>query len=338
MSKLRKKRILVTGNQGYIGPVLTHMLKDQGNEVVGLDSLYFGQECELTKQKTLPDSQIVKDVRDVEPDDFKDVDAVVHLAGLSNDPLGEFNPDITMDINFRGTMRVADCARAAGVSRFVYASSQSMYGVANTDQELDEDNSIKNPVTAYAKAKWMAECELRTIDDPHFTTTFFRPSTVFGKSPKLRCDIVFNNLVGCAYTTNRIEIKSDGTPWRPVVHVTDTCRAFMAGLYAPHEIVHNRAFNIGIENGNYTVRDLAEAAGRAIPGSNVIFTNEHGPDSRTYRVAFKRILTELAPWYAPKWDLDMGAAELVDFFNEVNFTETQFRGETCTRLLMLKKI
>ena len=336
MKALKGMRVLVTGNQGYIGPVLTGMLKATGCHVVGLDTVYFGPECELHPQAVLPDKQILRDVRDVEPSDFKGMDAVVHLAGLSNDPLGELHPEITMEINYGGTMRVAECARDAGVSRFVYASSQSMYGVANTSIELDEDNSEKNPVTAYAKAKWKAECELANIKDLGFTTTFFRPSTVFGASPKLRCDIVYNSLVGCAFTTGRIEIKSDGTPWRPVVHIADTCRAFMAGLAAPKDLVADRAFNIGIENGNYTVRQLAEAAGRHVAGAEVVFTNEHGPDSRTYRVGFSRILTELAPWFAPEWDLDKGGAELVTFFRRVNMTEDQFRNETCNRLPRLK--
>lgn len=335
--ELKGKQVLVTGNQGYIGPVLTEMLKASGCRVTGLDVLYFGKECELTGQ-TSPDRQIIKDIRDIEPSDFEGVDTVIHLAGLSNDPLGEFNPDITMDINYGGTMRTAECAREAGVGRMVYASSQSMYGISNTSDELDEDESEKNPITAYAKAKWKAECELKNIADPEFTTTFFRPSTVFGKSPKLRSDIVFNNLVGCAFTTGNIEIKSDGTPWRPVVHVTDTCRAFMAGASAPAELVADRAFNIGIENGNYTVRELAEAAGKAVAGSDVVFTNEHGLDSRSYRVGFSRILTELRHWYQPEWNLDFGAKELVEFFTQVGFTEEQFRNETCVRLSMLKKL
>jgi len=178
---------------------------------------------------------------------------------------------------------------ACGVHRLIYTSSQSMYGISNVDAELDEDNSEKNPITAYARTKWEAECRLKERQTQEFTVVCLRPSTVFGASPRLRCDIVFNNLVACAYTTGRIEIKSDGTPWRPVVHVRDLCSAFIAGLKAPRDLVAGRSYNVGIPNGNYTVRDLAEAAQRAVPGSELTFTREHGQDVRTYRVNFNRI-------------------------------------------------
>jgi len=226
-------------------------------------------------------------------------------------------------------------AKEAGVKRFVYASSQSMYGISNTDAELDEDDSEKNPATAYAIAKWDAEQELHTMTSQDFVVTSFRPSTVFGASPRLRCDIVFNNLVSCAYTTGKIEIMSDGTPWRPIVHIKDVCSAFISGIEAPASIVSGRAFNVGIQDGNYTVRDIAEAAQRAVPGSELVFTGEH-TDPRTYRVSFKRILSELKDYYKPDWNLARGGKELTTLFDKIQFKEEQFRGRNTVRLKQLQ--
>ncbi|MDB9934036.1 NAD(P)-dependent oxidoreductase [Candidatus Thioglobus sp.] len=328
--------ILVTGNLGYIGTVLVPLLQAQGHQVIGLDGGYF-DECQLSPVSH-DFKQITKDIRDVVKSDLDNIEAVIHLAGLSNDPLGELSPGITEEINLGGTMKLAELAKEVGVKRFIYSSSQSMYGVADTDDELDEDLSNKNPVTAYAKTKWDAELQLNQLQSDSFLVCSFRPSTVFGVSPRLRCDIVFNNLVACAYTTNKIEIKSDGTPWRPVVHIQDVCAAFLSGLSAPKELLAARAFNVGIPDGNYTVRQLAEAAQRAVPGSTLIFTGEHGNDSRTYRVSFKRILTELKDYYSPSWNLDRGATELVNYFKKINFTEKDFRGWKTTRLMQLNRL
>jgi len=325
-------RILVTGDRGYIGAVLVPMLSEKGYEVVGFDSGYFSDN--LLEKFDEDYQKIIKDIRDITVEDLDGVDGIIHLAGLSNDPLGEFSPKLTEDINYNGTMNLAKKARGVGVSRFVYASSQSMYGISNTTTELDEDDSEKNPVTAYAIAKWNAEQQLHDMSTDDFVVTSLRPSTVFGASPRLRCDIVFNNLVACAYTTGKIEIMSDGSPWRPVVHIKDVCSAFIAGLEAPAASVSGRAFNVGIPDGNFTVRDIAEAAQRSVPGSELIFTGEH-TDPRTYRVSFKRILTELKDYYKPEWDLDMGGKELVEFFNRIGFTEEQFRGRETIRLQQL---
>ncbi len=334
MSVLNK--ILVTGDIGYIGSVLTTMLHEKSYNVCGFDTGYY-EDCQLYPVN--PDyPRINRDIRDVCTEDLKGVDAIIHLAGLSNDPLGELIPGLTEEINFAATLKLAKAARAAGVKRFVYASSQSMYGVSNTDSELDEDNSEKNPVTAYAVTKWDAELGLKKLMSDNFTVVCFRPSTVFGASPRLRCDIVFNNLVACAYTTGRIEIKSDGTPWRPVVHIRDVCHAFIAGLEAPLTLVGGRSYNVGIPNGNFTVRDLAEAAQRSVPGSSLAFTGEHGSDSRTYRVSFKRILTELCDYYKPSWNLDRGGKELVDLFKKIGFTQDQFRGKQTIRLAKLRDL
>ena len=331
-----KGKVLVTGDKGYVGSVLTGVLAERGYPVVGLDTGYY-EDC-LVDEAPPPDVSINRDIRDVSGADLVGVDAVVHLAALSNDPLGEFSPRLTEQINLKASIRLATLALEAGVRRFVYASSQSMYGVANTGGELDEDDSEKNAITAYARTKWEAELALKQLATPDFTVVCFRPSTVFGASPRLRCDVVFNNLVACAYTTGRIEIKSDGTPWRPVLHVRDACSAFVAGLEAPAAVVAGRSYNVGIENGNYTVRDLAEAAGRTVPGSGITYTGEHGPDARTYRVGFARILSELKDWYRPEWDLDRGGAELVDLFRRIGFTEEQFRGRTTNRLSQLNHL
>lgn len=323
---------MVTGERGYIGAVLVPILKEKGYEVVGYDSGFFAEN--LLEQFDDDYLKITKDIRDITREDLEGISAIIHLAGLSNDPLGEFSPGLTEDINYNGTVRLAEMAKDVGVSRFVYASSQSMYGISNTSIELDEDDSKKNPVTAYAIAKWNAEQQLHSISTDDFVVTSLRPSTVFGSSPRLRCDIVFNNLVACAYTTGKIEIMSDGSPWRPVVHIKDVCSAFVAGLEAPSKFVSGKAFNVGIPNGNFTVRDIAEAAQRAVPGSELIFTGKH-IDSRTYRVSFKRILTELKDYYNPKWDLDMGGRELVELFDRINLTEAQFRGRETIRLQQL---
>ncbi|MFH1088337.1 MAG: NAD(P)-dependent oxidoreductase [Patescibacteria group bacterium] len=322
--------VLVTGNKGYIGTILVQELLERNYKVTGFDTDYYNG-CEFYKVNT-PIKQINKDVREATADDFVGIDAVLHLAALSNDPLGELNPRLTEDINLAGTLKIAKTAKEAGVKRFIYVSSQSMYGVSNTDQELDEDNSEKNPITAYARTKWEAEIALKKMSSADFAVICFRPSTVFGASPMLRCDVVFNNLVGCAYTTGKIEIKSDGTPWRPVVHVKDVSNAFIAGLEAPLDLVEGESFNVGIPDGNYTVKELAEAAQRSVPGSKLVFTGEHGSDSRTYKVSFKKILTVLADYYKPEWDLDNGGKELVELLKQVNFTEEMFRGRCVNRL------
>ncbi len=331
-----KGKVLVTGSQGYIGSVLTDVLQQRGYAVVGLDTGYY-EDCLIDES---PSSYpcIARDIRDVTAADLEGIDAIVHLAALSNDPLGELAPALTDHINLQGTLRLATLARQVGVRRIVYASSQSMYGISNTSSELDEDDSEKHPITAYARTKWEAELALKQLATPDFAVVCFRPSTVFGASPRLRCDIVFNSMVACAYTTGRVEIKSDGTPWRPVLHVRDACEAFIAGLEAPASLVAGRSYNVGIANGNYSVRDLAEAAGRAVAGSVITYTGEHGKDARTYRVSFARILSELEDWYRPTWDLDRGGAELVALFYRIGFTEAQFRGRMTNRLSQLKHL
>ena len=324
---------LVTGNLGYIGTVLTEILVSRGYEVIGLDIGYF-KDCELVKtNKNI--KQILKDIRDIEITDLDGVDSLIHLSALSNDPLGEFDPKLTYEINYSSTIKLAKLAEKKGIKRFIYVSSQSMYGISRTNEELDEYSSNKNPLTEYAKTKWKAELELNKLNSKNFNVVSFRPSTVFGASPRLRCDIVFNNLVASAYTMGKIDIKSDGTPWRPVVHIRDVCSALISGLEAPLNLISGRAFNVGLKNGNYTVRQMAEVVKKVLPKVNLFFSNEHS-DSRTYKVSFKRIFNELKDYYKPIWTLEKGALELLKFFKMINFTKEDFLGIKTNRLKSLK--
>ena len=327
-------RILVTGNNGYIGTVLTQELLYKHYEVIGYDIDYF-YDCNLQKLKTNEIRHIRKDIRNIVPNDLDGIDAVIHLAGLANDPMGDFNPSLTEEINYESTLKLAKISKKKKIKRFIYASSQSMYGISNNQSELEEDNSKKNPVTAYAKTKWEAEKKIKELNDDEFTVVMFRPSTVFGVSSRLRCDIVYNNLVACAFTTGKIEILSDGSPWRPVIHIKDLCNAFISGLEAPKELVGGQSFNVGIKNGNYTVKELAEAAQRVVPGSKLVFLNEH-TDPRTYRVSFDKILITLKDYFKPQWNLDKGGNELVKFFKDINFSENDFRNIKVNRLKKLE--
>lgn len=329
-------KILVTGNNGYIGTVLTEELLKKNYDVVGLDTDYF-YDCNLTNKEQNKIKHIKKDVRSINSKDLDGIDAVIHLAGLANDPLGDFDPKLTEEINYQSTVKLAELSKLKKIKRFIYASSQSMYGVSDTHEELEEENSKKNPVTAYAKTKWEAEKKIKTLNDEDFTVVMFRPSTVFGVSSRLRCDIVYNSLVACAFTTGRIEILSDGSPWRPVIHIKDLCSAFISGIEAPRNLVSGQSFNVGIKNGNYTVKELAEAAQRVVPGSELVFLNQHS-DPRTYKVSFKKILGVLNNHFKPEWSLDRGGYELVQYFKDINFTENDFRNEKVNRLKKLEKL
>lgn len=329
-------RILLTGNNGYIGSVLAGELLKKNYEVVGYDVDYFN-DCNLDIIDTKYIKHISKDIRNVSYDDLDEIDIVIHLAGLANDPLGDFDPKLTEEINYQSTIKLAEICKKQKVKRFIYASSQSMYGISKLDKELEEENSEKNPVTAYAKTKWEAEKKIKTLNDDNFTVVMFRPSTVFGASPRLRCDIVFNSLIACAFTTGRIEILSDGSPWRPIIHIKDLCNAFISGIEAPSKLVGGEAFNVGIKNGNYTVKELAEAAQRVVPGSELVFLNQH-TDPRTYKVSFNKILTVLKDYFKPEWSLDKGGHELVEYFKKIDFKESDFRNEKVNRLMKLEKL
>ena len=327
-------KILVTGNLGYIGSVLTSVLENK-YDIIGLDSGFF-KNCLLEEVIPLK-KQIYKDIRDVTKSDLNGINSIIHLAALSNDPLGEFNPGLTNEINHLAAINLIKLAKSSGVKRFVYVSSQSMYGISNIKKELDEDNSEKNPVTEYAKTKWEAETFMKKLSDENFCVVCLRPSTVFGVSPRLRCDIVFNNLVACGFTTKKIEIKSDGSPWRPVVHVRDVAEAIIVSLIAPADIVSAQSYNVGVKNGNYTIKNLADAAQLAMPDCKITYTKEHLDDPRSYRVSFDKIFSHLGKYYKPSWNLESGAKELLTFFKKINFTEKDFRGPKTNRIISIKE-
>jgi len=327
--------ILVTGNLGYIGSVLTEELKSIGYNVVGFDIGYF-KDCLIAKE-TNPHKQIIKDLRDIDKYDLDVIDGIIHLAGLSNDPLGELKKNITNNVNYHATMKFANLAKQLGIKRFVYASTQSLYGISNSHEELDEDLSKKNPITEYAKSKWLAEIELNKLNSNDFNVCSFRPSTVFGKSPRLRCDIVYNNFVASAFTSKKILIKSDGSPFRPVIHIKDVCMALIAGLKAPSELIAGKSFNVGIMNGNYSIKKLATTVQNIIPDCDIQFTNEEN-DPRTYKVSFNKILNELKDFYKPTMSLVEGAHELIDFFKEINFTKDQFLGSQTNRIKKIEEL
>lgn len=331
---MQKKTILVTGNLGYIGSTLVPALTDAGYNVVGYDVGYY-EDCYLVPMRQRLVRQIKKDLRDVTVEDLKGIDCVCHLAGLSNDPLGELDPSLTEEINFRSTVRLAECAKAAGVGRFLYTSSQSVYGISDTSREIDEDGK-KNPLTAYAVTKWKSECALRDLCTDDFVVAYLRPATAYGASPNHRVDIVFNQFVAYAYVNRLIEIKSDGTPWRPLTHIRDISAAFKACIEAPAGLITNQAFNVGTPNNNFTVKQLAEAAQKCVPGTSLTFTGEH-TDSRSYRVSSRKILTVLKDYYKPQWNIQKGADELMKFYADVGFTEETFKSWKCTRLKCLKK-
>lgn len=331
---MKKQTIMVTGNLGYIGSVMVPVLVEKGYDVVGYDAGYY-EDCYLVPAPQPLKAQIKKDIRDCTVEDFQGIDYVIHLAGLSNDPLGDFDESLTYDINHKGTMRLAQCAKEAGVKRFAYASSQSVYGISDVSKAADEEGE-KNPITAYAKTKWLCECELRDLCTEDFVITYLRPATAYGASPNLRCDIVFNAFVAYAYTSKLIEIKSDGTPWRPMSHIRDISAAFAAVLEAPAELVRNQSFNVGTPDNNYTVKELAEAAQSAVPSCGLTFTGEH-TDPRSYRVSADKILTVLKDYYKPQWNIEKGGKELMDYYATIQFDRATFDSYKCNRLKCLKK-
>ena len=326
-------RVLITGSGGYIGAVLAPLVAGAGHDVLGFDAMFY-EGCDFGDARvSVPTRR--GDVRDVMKSDLKGFDAVLHLAALSNDPVGDLNEDWTYEVNLEGSIRLATAARDAGVRRFVFASSCSMYGASGTDVLLDE-NSPFNPLTAYAESKVRAEAALRDLADDGFATVSMRNATVYGLSSRLRLDIVLNNLAAWAHTTGAIRLLSDGTAWRPLVHVRDLAAAALAILEAPDDLVNGEAFNVGSNEQNYLVRDLAEVLS-ALTGCEVEYARDASHDPRSYRVDFSKLSCAF-PDLRFEWDAERGGAELINAYRAAPLTSDLFDGRLYVRLRQLRHL
>ena len=329
-----RPRVLVTGHRGYIGAVLTPMLLERGYAVVGVDAeLYRGCDFGAAPPPAVP--EIAEDVREVGRRDLVGLHAIVHLAALSNDPLGDLNPAVTADINHGASVRLARLAREAGVARFLFSSSCSSYGAAG-EAPVDEQSPVR-PLTAYAESKVRVEADVSRLADADFCVTFLRNATAYGASPRLRLDLVVNDLVASAVVTGRVRVLSDGTPWRPLIHVEDIARGFVAILEAPRDAVHGEAFNVGAPGENYQVRDLAELVREAVPGSRIEYAAGAGPDPRSYRVDFGK-LARAVPGFEPRWTVRRGVAELRDAFQAAGLETVDLAGSRFRRVRRIREM
>jgi nucleoside-diphosphate-sugar epimerase len=327
-------RVLLTGSDGYLGAVMQPLLQAAGHEVTGLDAGYFSAD---RQQAVMQDGRCIwEDIRDLTSADLAGFEAVIHLAALSNDPLGMLNPTLTHEINHHATVHLARLAKDAGVSRFLYSSTCSVYGVADVRELAHEDVPLR-PLTPYAVSKVRAEEDLASLADSDFSPVFLRNATAYGWSPRFRADLVLNNLSCWAYTTGEIRILSDGTPWRPIVHAEDIARAFAAALVAPRQDIHAQAFNVGVSSENYQVRDLAEIVQQALPGCRVVYAAGGAPDPRSYRVDFSKI-ARLLPGFRPAWDARSGVLELLAAFQREHLEPDEFNGPRYTRLSRLNEL
>lgn len=327
-------RVLVTGHKGYVGTILIPILQAKGYEIAGLDiDLYVGHNFVGNIRKV---PYLRKDIRDIVPSDLKGFDAVVHLAALSNDPLGNFNPEITYNINFHASVKLAKLAKKVGVQRFLFSSSCSVYGASNGKMMTEEEKP--NPITPYGVSKLLAEDGISKLADSKFSPTFLRFATAYGVSTKIRSDLVLNNIVGWAYITGKVLLKSDGTPWRPIIHVEDFSKAFIAVLNAPRDLVHNQIFNVGTTKENYQMRELAEIVKKTVHGSRIEYAEDAGPDKRNYRADCSKLARTL-PEFRPKWNVRCGVKQLYEVFKKSGLTSIkEFEGPPYNRIAQIKKL